>query len=121
MSESTASAVIDASSFSPDNNSRDGMVRSASLLDVQRYPVITFTAEQPRESEGGWVLPGTLSVREVASPIRLDVQQLSADAEGLRTRASVRIDRTEFGVTASRGMTGRYLDMVLDIVAARSA
>ena len=25
------------------------------------------------------------------------------------------IDRTEFGVTASRGLAGRYLDLVLDV------
>jgi hypothetical protein len=31
------------------------------------------------------------------------------------TRASTRIDRTEFGVTAYRGAAGRYLDLTVEV------
>jgi hypothetical protein len=30
-------------------------------------------------------------------------------------RATARIDRTEFGVTAYRGLAGRYLDMSVEV------
>ncbi len=35
-------------------------------------------------------------------------------------RASTRIDRTEFGVTAYRGAAGRYLDMTVEVRCVRT-
>jgi polyisoprenoid-binding protein YceI len=35
-------------------------------------------------------------------------------------RASTRIDRTEFGVTAYRGVAGRYLDMTMEVRCVRT-
>jgi len=35
-------------------------------------------------------------------------------------RASTRIDRNEFGVTACRGMAGRYLDMTIEVRCVRT-
>ena len=35
--------------------------------------------------------------------------------ESFTVRAAARIDRTEFGVTASRGLAGRYLDLTLEV------
>ena len=35
-------------------------------------------------------------------------------------RASTRIDRTEFGVTAYRGVAGRYLDITVEVRCVRT-
>ena len=35
-------------------------------------------------------------------------------------RASTRIDRAEFGVTAYRGVAGRYLDMTMEVRCVRT-
>src|SRR5215467_2241072 len=58
-------------------------------------------------------------VRDAARPVTLTIEQ-SAVHNGIpasfATRATVRIDRTEFGVTAARGMAGRYFDVSLQIL-----
>ncbi len=43
----------------------------------------------------------------------------SRSARRLIVRASTRIDRTAFGLTAARGMAGRHLDVSLRILAVR--
>ena len=35
-------------------------------------------------------------------------------------RATVRIDRTQFGITASRGLAGRYLDTTVEVRCVRT-
>jgi hypothetical protein len=39
---------------------------------------------------------------------------------GVAGRASARIDRTEFGLTAYRGLAGRYLDMTMEVRCVRT-
>jgi polyisoprenoid-binding protein YceI len=56
-----------------------------------------------------------LTVRGVARPVRLLVTHYSVAADSFRVRAAARIDRTEFGVTAYRGLAGRYLDVSLEV------
>jgi polyisoprenoid-binding protein YceI len=41
-------------------------------------------------------------------------------AQPFDARTSARIDRTEFGVTAYRGMAGRYLDMTIEVRCVRT-
>lgn len=46
--------------------------------------------------------------------LRLDQARTGA------VRASTRIDRAEFGVTAYRGVAGRYLDMTMEVRCVRT-
>lgn len=116
LARSSAFVQIDAASFRTGNRQRDDQVRSERLLDTDRYPVITF------QSEGvdGLALPGTLTVRNVTMPVALSIDQTAARARWFNARASLRIDRNEFGVTAYRGMAGRYLDMTIDVRCVRT-
>jgi hypothetical protein len=41
-------------------------------------------------------------------------------ADAFTVRARTRIDRTAFGVTASRGLAGRHLDVTLEIRCVRA-
>ena len=101
---------IDPASFRTGNGQRDSNVRSERLLDAVRYPVITFRSEEVN----GPALTGTLTVRNVSMPVTLSIEQTAVTPESFEARASTRIDRTEFGVTAYRGMAGRYLDMTIE-------
>jgi hypothetical protein len=51
----------------------------------------------------------------------LDVWVDAARSEGphLRLTAGARVDRYDFGITKMKGVTGRYLDIRLDITADR--
>jgi polyisoprenoid-binding protein YceI len=110
---------IDATSFHTGNGQRDGDVRSAKFLDADRHPSMTFTARRLEGGSGGAALDGTLTVRGVERPVRLAIGRCAAgdgDGRSFVASASARIDRTEFGITASRGMAGRYLDVSIEVV-----
>jgi polyisoprenoid-binding protein YceI len=113
---SRADAEIDAASFRTGNDQRDRHVRSAALLDTGRHPVISFSSGRL----DGTDLTGTLTVRGVTRPVTLDVQEPSLDPGGFSLRATTRIDRTDFGVTGSRGLAGRYLTLTLEIRCVRA-
>ena len=51
----------------------------------------------------------------VARPVRLPVEVSDVSAGSFTARGSVRLDRTEFGVTASPGLAARYLDVSLEV------
>ena len=113
---SSAFVQIDAASFRTGNGQRDDQVRSERLLDTDRYPVITFRSD----GVNGLALIGELTVRNVTVPVTLSIEQTTARARWFNARASTRIDRNEFGVTAYRGMAGRYLDIILEVRCVRT-
>ncbi len=110
LTDSSVYVQIDPASFRTHNGQRDDAVRSERLLDTDRYPVITFRSE----GLDGPALTGTLTVRNVTLPVTLSIERTAVTTRWFSTRASTRIDRTQFGVTAYRGMAGRYLDMTIE-------
>lgn len=117
--ESTTSVTVDAASFTSDNTKRDRDVRSAGLLDVEHYPDITFTSTQMQENPGdGWLLPGTVTAHGRSVPVDVHVDRVATTGQDVLIHAWARnLDRTAFGISGSRGMVGRYLDLELDVVA----
>ncbi len=115
LAASAVHAEIDAASFRTGNPARDATVRSARLLDAGRYPVVTFTSERVDGQE----LTGTLTVRDVTRPVRLSIERSAVSPRSFTVRATTRIDRTEFGVTAYRGLAGRYLDLSVEVQCVR--
>jgi polyisoprenoid-binding protein YceI len=112
---SSVYAEIETASFATGNEQRDASVRSARLLDATRHPVITFASERT----DGPTLTGTLTVRDAARPVSLLIGQSAVEPGSFTVRATARIDRTEFGVTAYRGLAGRYLDMMVEVLCVR--
>ena len=117
LADSAVQAEIDAASFRTGNEQRDQSVLSARLLDATRYPVISF--RDGHVGADGTTIRGTLTVREVARPVSLSIGQVTADGQSFTASATVRVDRTEFGVTAMRGLAGRYLDLTLEVQCVR--
>jgi polyisoprenoid-binding protein YceI len=115
--ESSARAKISAASFRTGNASRDSAVRSARLLDTGAYPDITFISRRLDHAGGPWILHGLLSVRGKAHPVELLIEEAQPTGQDLRLRASVRLDRYDFGITKARGLAARHLGLRLDIVA----
>ncbi|MFG2813569.1 YceI family protein [Streptomyces sp. NPDC048410] len=107
---------IDSASFSTGNDRRDGEVRSAKFLDTDRHPLITFVSERVDATR----VSGTLTACGVARPASLSVVRAEVRAGSFTVRATTRVDRTEFGVTASRGMAGRRLDLMLEVTCVRA-
>ncbi len=111
LADSGVRAEIETASFHTGNARRDAHVRSADYLDAARHPLMAFVSDQVGTS----AVTGTLTVHGVSRPVRLAVEQADATAGSLAVRATTRLDRTEFGITTARGMTGRWLDVTLDI------
>jgi len=111
-------AEIEAGSFRTRNPQRDRNVLSARFLDPARYPAMIFSSD--RIDADGQVLTGTLTVRDVTRPVRLTITRFTAAGRSLTARATVRIDRTEFGVTAQRGLAGRYLTVTVEVQCVRN-
>lgn len=119
VTESTATATISAASFDTGVSARDTTVRSAQYLDVENHPHITFASTGLVRDGDRWVLRGTLTVRGRGRPVDVLVEEATVDGPRLRLRASARIDRYAWGITAMRGLTGRWLAMVLELRANR--
>ena len=120
--DSSVQVEIDTTSFHTGSRHRDGDVRSARFLDAARYPSMRFASERLDRSEGRWMLAGTLRVRDVARPVSLAIERSTVQPgapNSFVVCASTRIDRTDFGLTASRGMAGRHLDVSLRILGVR--
>jgi polyisoprenoid-binding protein YceI len=115
-SASDVRVEIDAASFRTRSRQRDTAVRSAQFLNAAAHPVITFAADRL----DGDALTGSLTVRGVTRPVTLTVERVETAPGAFTACATTRIDRTEFGVTALRGMAGRYLDMTVEVRCERS-
>ena len=113
---------LDAASFHTGNRHRDHDVRSARFLDTDRYPTVTFRSTRLEVAGDVPRLLGTLTVRDVTRPVSLLIQQCTVRPDApssvlVRTRAQ--IDRTDLGLTAARGLAGRYLEVSLEIQTVR--
>ncbi|HEU5130148.1 MAG TPA: YceI family protein [Glycomyces sp.] len=115
LAASTARAEIPAASIDTGNAQRDAQVRSPRYLDTDRHPTMVFASER---IEGDRLI-GTLTAHGVTKPVALTVEPGAVADDSFTARASVRIDRTDFGVTAGRGMTGRHLDVTIDVTCVR--
>ncbi|MCX4547568.1 YceI family protein [Streptomyces sp. NBC_01387] len=116
LGESSVRVEIDTASFETGTEKRDSTVRSKTFLDTGRYPTMTFVSE----SVDATGITGQLTVREVTRPVTLAIQESRTAPGAFSAVATTRIDRLEFGVTGSRGMTGRYLDLTLEIQCTRT-
>jgi polyisoprenoid-binding protein YceI len=130
---STIYAEIEAASFRTGNPQRDRTVLLRRHLDASRYPVITFAAQgtdpaaaqgtDPAAAQGtdpaAGTIGGTLTVRGAERPVTLTVTSAEQAGAEIAVTATMHIDRFEFGLTAMRGLAGRYLDLELAAICVR--
>lgn len=115
---SSVVVTVDAGSFTSNNARRDKDVRSASLLDVAAHPDITFVSHAVRRGGDGWRVTGTVTAHGTAVPVEVVVDHVTPEPGGVRVHGRAHhLDRYAFGVTKSRGLVGRYLDLDLDVLA----
>ena len=111
-------AEIETASFHTKNPARDRSVLSPRFLDPAGHPVMIFRSD--RIEAEGQALTGTLTVRGTTRPVTLAVTRCEASRGSFTARATTRIDRTEFGITAARGLAARYLDLTVEIQCKRN-
>ncbi|MES5819072.1 YceI family protein [Streptomyces sp. RG80] len=131
IGKSRVEAVIRADSIDTGNAMRDGHLKSADFLDVERFPEITYrstglTAAGPDR----WTVHGELSLHGVVRPVDLDLAHLGTGADpwgGTRAafRATAQLRREDFAmnynqvVQAGIAAIGTTLKVELDIQVVR--
>jgi len=115
--QAAMTAVVSAASFDTGSRARDRDIRSARFLDTAQYPDITFRAGNPTRADGRWTLDGQLTVRGANRPVTLAIESIEPAGAGFLARATTRIDRYAFNVTAAKGMAARHLDITLSVTA----
>jgi polyisoprenoid-binding protein YceI len=120
-------AEIETASFRTKSRQRDHAVLSPRFLDPAGHPVMTFRSDRIEPSGGSTgvgqhvqTLTGTLTVRGTARPVTLTVNRCEVSRGSFTVRATARIDRTEFGITAARGLAARYLDLTVEAQCTRN-
>jgi polyisoprenoid-binding protein YceI len=114
--DSKVEATIDAASIDTSEPNRDNHIRSADFLDVENYPVITFTALGPIHKSGTkFTLSGDLTIRGVTKPVTLEAEYLGVVVHpqmGTRMGLSATgdINKDDFGVVYNAALeTGGFV------------
>ena len=117
----TASAIcaeIETASFRTKNRQRDHSVLSPRFLDPAGHPVMTFRSDRIEPEDHA--VTGTLTVRGTTARSLITVTRCEVSRGSFTARATARIDRTEFGITAARGLAARYLDLTMEVQCTRN-
>ena len=131
---STVEASIDVSTISTRDEQRDGHLKSADFLDVEKYPTITFKSKKVTAAGGdSFNVVGDLTIRDITKEVSLNVEELTGEAKdpwGNMRRgatAKTRVNRKDFGMTfnvaleAGGFLVGEDVDLTIDVEMIRQA
>ena len=120
LTASTVRAEAISGSFTTGSPRRDAEIRSRRFLDADRHPAIAFRSGRVVEDGGAWIVHGILTARGNDAPLALMVTAAAVDDDALDLQATGRVDRYAHGVTALKGLVGRWLWLTVTVHAIRS-
>lgn len=132
LTRSSATAEIKIASVDTRSEQRDGHIRSAEILDAEKYPVMTFRTTGVRPEGYGYLVTGELTIKDVTRPVELVVEFNGVGTDpwgGTRAgfSASTQISRKDFGIDFNIPFEGDKLllsdkvDINLEVQVARQA
>ncbi|MGY1804512.1 YceI family protein [Blastococcus sp. SYSU D00922] len=100
---------------------RDTDLRKPWLLDIDRHPAMTWSADRFRQrDDGSWTAEGALHVRGTSAPLPVTATAEFRPDGWLRVRAHGTLDRTAVGIRAPRLLIGRVVEIDVDAWLSRS-
>ena len=104
---------IEAASIDTRDEKRDGHLRSADFLDVERFPYITFESGSVRKDRDGYVVSGDLTIRGTTLPADVSVV-VNGVVDGMKGKVAgfsgtATIDRTKWGLVWNMPIPGGVL------------
>lgn len=127
--ESRVEVEIKAASVESKVEQRDQHLKSADFMDVEKYPLITFTSTSVRPGQGNeFQLVGDLTIKDVTREVVLEAEYhgYQADPYGntvLAASAKTTIEREDFGMTwnvmieAGSVLVGKKVEIELEVEA----
>ena len=113
----SVAATLELDRIDTGNRRRDADLRKPNLLDLERYPLLMFTADSILPGVSGWVVAGTLAGRGREVPLELTAQITARGEDGPVTiEADAVLDRRALAVRAPRLMIGAVLRVHLQAV-----
>ncbi len=113
LANAKVDTLIDTRTLRAANSLAQGQLRGADFFDVARYPKMTFKSRsvRPKTATTG-EMTGDLTIKGVTRPINLNVTlQLPAVDGSRQFRATTRIDRNDFNMTAYAFLVGAEVDI----------
>jgi len=133
LEQSSVSVSIDAASIDTNVPLLDKMVKSESLLDVERYPEIRFVSTKfERTGESRGTLTGNLTIHGVTRKATFSVEGPTAPGKDpwgnlrIGLSASTKINRKDFGLTWNAALetggilVGDEVTITLDVEAVKA-
>ena len=103
---SSIEATLDVSTLNTGEPQRDGHLKSADFLELEKYPTITFKSTQvERKGEEKYAVTGDLTIHGVTRPVTLSVEGPTPPQKDpwgnvrIGLEATTKIDRKDFGLT----------------------
>jgi polyisoprenoid-binding protein YceI len=125
--QSTLEVSIDATTINTQDAQRDGHLKSADFLDVEKFPTMTFKSTHIEKKGEGFVVTGDLTIHGVTKPVVLNVEEVSEPAKDpwgntrIGLTATAKINRKDFGLTwnttleAGGVLVGEEVNITLDV------
>jgi polyisoprenoid-binding protein YceI len=127
LSHSSVQVTIKAGSIETKNAKRDKQLRSASFLDADRFPEITFRSSSvgPGKDRDMLFIKGELTIKDTSKEVTLDVTEIDRSRspqgeEVIYYVATTKLNRSELGVGGWFGLIGATLNVVINIQAIRN-
>ncbi|NVI88572.1 YceI family protein [Actinomadura sp. BRA 177] len=131
LAESTATAEIQVASIDTRNPDRDAHVRTSDVLDVEKFPTMTFATTGVRAEDGEYLLDGELTIKDVTRPLTLALEYNGVGQDpwgGTRAgfSAAATINRKDWGVEfniplgGEKALLSDKVDIQLEIQAVRT-
>lgn len=129
---STVEATIDTTSINTRDAQRDGHLKSADFLDVEKFPTIVFRSKKIEIESGGGKVTGDLTIHGVTREITLDVEGPTPEIKDpwgkqrIGASATAKLSRKDFGLTWNAAletggvMVGDEVKITIDLAITRS-
>jgi polyisoprenoid-binding protein YceI len=118
----TLGMTVQADSIDTNHPGRDQHLRLADFFDTEAHPVWSFTSSGIEQTEDGYRITGTLTIRGVAQEVAVDaVKTGEADHPSFGHRVGYlcefSINRSDYGITygITEGVLGDQVDITLSL------
>ncbi|WP_068067009.1 YceI family protein [Nocardia xishanensis] len=113
----TISGTVDLGAIDTAHARRDRDLRARRLLDLDRYPLMTFTADYITDLAGEWRVTGMAQVRGRRVELICTVTRfILGPDDTVRLLAHAVLDRREIGIRAPELTIGRYIAIALNVL-----